>query len=121
MKLALLILDENASVETIALTYKSLNVLMREKHNNQEGLTVLANDQAILGKEDELMEKTNIQFLPGWQNDSGYRDLIRNALLGDDVYLMERTEKMWGFKKAEPTDYEISDDGTIINLKPGKR
>lgn len=118
MKSALLILDEKANTEEMIRLYLNLNNSMIEKHG-VNGITVLVNDEAITGREQELEKKANIIFFPNWKNDIRYRNLIRQTLESTkDIYLMKQINDNWQLKKAQKDDYEILDYNEEINIKP---
>jgi len=116
-RLALLILDERAKTDDMIKSLKELNNLMREKYMAQ-GITVLANDEAIDGKESDFAMKANTQFFLDWKINPEYRSLIRDALQGGEIYAMRQSEDGWKLEKATNGDYLILNEFENINLKP---
>ena len=85
--LALLILDERASAIAMAGIYHKLNNYLLEVYE-KNGITVLANDQALEGNGKFLEVSTGISFFSDWKINKEYRKCIEQALLTEDVYVM---------------------------------
>ena len=117
MPIALLVLDERASVEEMVTSYQLVNRIMREKYK-ENGLTVLANDDAIRGKELEFSARSNLRFIPDWERSLMYRNIIREALKQKEIYVMKQHNMDWMTIEAKENDYVILDSQRNTNVKP---
>ncbi|MCD6476791.1 MAG: hypothetical protein J7K26_01325 [Candidatus Aenigmarchaeota archaeon] len=117
MEMALLILDKNASIEDMIKAYHGVNQEIREKYGSQS-ITVLANDEAMQGNERHFSEQANIIFLPDWQINASYRNMLRQALGSENIYIMKKDGDCWKYVKASKDDYEVLDLDGNINIKP---
>jgi len=87
---ALFILDEKADIKDTIRVYKEFRKYMGYKYRTTQGITVLANDEAIKGNELELAIQANIKFLPNWQENPMYRDMLREALKSSNIFVMRK-------------------------------
>jgi len=117
MKKALLVLDEKADVADMINAYNEVNRLMRDKYQHQ-GMTVLANDEAIVGRERDFQLGANIEFFPDWQETPLYRQLLREALDSEDIFVMRQKGSAWAYVRATRDDLEILNPDRKINIKP---
>lgn len=92
---------------------------MIEKHRVQ-GVNVLANDDAIMGNESELKAQ-GIEFFPRWQTNPTYRELLRQTLKSDEVYIMKIQGQIWTYVRASEEDYEVLDPTGNTNIRPRTR
>lgn len=112
----LLILDGNATIEDIIRTYNGLFREMQKKYGN--GVVILANDEVIKENQLELAVRAGIRFFPNWEVNDDYRNMLRAALRGDEIYIMKKVGQQWTYEKAKRREYEILEQSGRINLKP---
>ena len=117
MRMALLVLDDEARVGHMIRVYHEVNRRMEEKYK-ELGITVLANDDAIRGNETWFSAGAGIRFFPDWQTNPEYRAMLRHALLSDDKYVMKRYDGTWVCEETDGSGYEVSDPDGMITLKP---
>jgi hypothetical protein len=118
--LALLILDEKAPISDMVRVYKELTSYLINKHNHNKGITILANDEAIEGREEQFAMKANIHFFPDWKTNYHYRTGLRNALNQGELYIMKYHNNSWTFKEALMPDYDVLEVSSGLNVKPRK-
>ncbi len=115
--MALLILDESSSALDMVKCYLEVNTKTLKKYR-MNGITVLTNDDAIRGNEDELQRLAGIRFFEDWEIQPMYREMIRESLGGEDVYVMKQTPTGWEIQEASQEDYQIIDSDGLIQAKP---
>ena len=114
MRLALLILDENASIKNMAESYRMVDILMGRKYHNQKGFTIVANDDAIRGNELELSIRTDIKFSLNWETNYEYKCLLKLALNSGNIFVMKYDG--WKYYPVAAT----TDDFYIVLLEEGR-
>ena len=97
--------------------YNGVNQLMRDKYQHPS-MTVLANDEAIVGRERDFQLGSSIQFFPDWQETPLYRQMLREALDSEDIFVMRQKGSVWAYFRATRDDLEILDPDGKINIKP---
>jgi len=115
--MALLILDERGSVQDMVDCYARVNGKMIEKYN-MNGVTVLTNDEAIEGNEQELHRLAKISFFEDWKTQPVYRQMIRRCLSDEDIYIMRQAGDGWEVREAKEGEYEVLDPDGLTQAKP---
>jgi hypothetical protein len=128
-KVAILVLDDKLgsdgfSEQNFATAYSWLNRHLKNKYSplrgTDDGITVLANEDVVRKRQSHL-EQIGIRFLPNWQENPIYRELLREGLEQDKIYVM------WGdivpgfgynLGKVTKDNLEITDPQGKIDIKP---